>query len=81
MITRKLDRNLKNQYLILQRNNRGIEWYQHFFSSSKIVGDTKKVGQNATFQESHITKPIPIVFAISKDFSHYFEGVLVTLEL
>ena len=52
-----------------------------FFSSSKIVGDTKKVGQNATFQESHITKPIPIVFAISKDFSHYFEGVLVTLEL
>ena len=31
--------------------------------------------QNATFQESHKTKLIPIVFAILKDFSHHFEGV------
>ena len=68
--------------VILERNNRGTEWHKHFYSSSKIVGgDTKIVGQNATFQESHKTKPIPIVFAILKDFSHHFEGVLVTLEL
>ena len=53
-----------------------------FFSSSKIVGgDTKIVGQNTTFQESHTTKPIPIVFAILTDFSHHFEGFLDTLEL
>ena len=53
-----------------------------FFSSSKIVGgDTKIVGQNITFQESHKTKPIPIVFAILKDFSHHFEGFLDILEL
>ena len=59
---------------------RGTEWHQYFFSSSKIVGgDTKIVGQNATFQESHKTKPIPIVFAIFKDFSHHFEGFLDTL--
>ena len=53
-----------------------------FFSSSKIVGgDTKIVGQNTTFQESHKTKPVPIVFAILRDFSHHFEGVLVSLVL
>ena len=53
-----------------------------FFSTSKIVGgDTKIVGQNVIFQESRKTKPIPIVFAILKDFSHHFEGVIVTLEL
>ena len=82
MITRKLDRNLKIESVIFERNNRGTEWHQNFYSSSKIVGgDTKIVGQNATFQESHKTKPIPIVFAILKDFNHHFEGVLVTLEL
>ena len=82
MITRKQDRNLKIESAILERNNRGTEWHQNFYSSSKIVGgDTKIVGHNTTFQESHKTKPIPIVSAILKDFSHHFEGVLVTLEL
>ena len=53
-----------------------------FFSSSKIVGgDTKIAEQNTTFQESHKTKPVPIVFAILRDFSHHFEGVLVSLVL
>ena len=35
-----------------------------FFSSKIVGGDTKIVGQNATFQKSHKTKPIPIIFAI-----------------
>ena len=52
-----------------------------FFSSLKIVGDTKLVGQNTNFQEYHKMKPIPIIFAILKVFNHYLEGVLVTLEL
>ena len=51
-----------------------------FFNSKNVGGDTKIVGQNTTFQESHKTKPVPIVFAILRDFSHHFEGVLVTLE-
>ena len=33
------------------------------------------MGQNVTCQESNKTKPIPISFAIFKDFSNYFEGV------
>ena len=38
--------------------------------------DTKIVRQNVSFQESQKRKPIPIVFAIFKDFSGHFEGVL-----
>ena len=53
-----------------------------FFCISKIVGeDMKIVRQNVTFQESQKTKPIPIVFAIFKDFSSHLEGVLFVVEL
>ena len=76
-IASELDRNLKKSDVWRCALIRGTKWYQIFICISKIVGeDTKIVQQNVTFQESQKTKHVPIVFAIFKDFSSHFEGVL-----